>query len=411
MPNIKDSRSQIVFLILGLTITILASSIKSVYQIYFIDLPEIYSLGRSEVSLLGALFGLFVGVFSPITGWLCDKYGASQTILSGIIIAVLGFAGIYSFDSIFLLIICFSVLLSYSFTAITFIPFGILIDKVFREESKGLSYTILINGTAIGFIFLSPLWVYLNNILTWKEVNGFLSIAYFVLLIPIGIYLYKKYPEISDSCSLDKKNSSIYKFILDSKFIFLALSFGGCGMAMAFIDVHLVALLKNIDNFYFFSSSDSFIASSLSILGITELIGSFLVAFAIRYFNLYLVLGFLYLIRCLIFISMNLASSDVVYLGLLSAFGLTYMGTVIISSLLCLRWYGIEIKGRMFGLLFLFHQVFVFISIWMGGLIYDNDGNYIKYIFILFLISLLAALAAFKLYKISLNPHLLKRSK
>ncbi|WP_019673663.1 MFS transporter [Psychrobacter lutiphocae] len=412
------NKSQVLFLVCGLIVTILASAIKSVYQIYFIDLPDIYNLSRSQVSLLGALFGLFVGIFSPITGWLCDKYGASLTIISGIVVAIIGFYGISVVDTLPLLIVCFSILLSYALTAMTFIPFGILIDSVFNENTKNASYTLLANGTAIGFIVLSPLWVYLNGFVGWQSINSILSVVYLIVLIPIGICFYIRFPKklIVDSTSLpssesaqdlthtnDSQPNKIITLLLNKRYLLLAVSFGGCGMAMAFIDVHLVALIKTIDTLQVFNSNDTFVATSLSLLGITELIGSGLVLIAVKRYNLYVVLGSLYLIRAITFWLMGLFSIDSVYVLLLSLFGLTYMGTVIISSLLCLRWYGAHIKGTMFGMLFFVHQVFVFASVWLGGLNFDVSGSYKWYLYALIVMCLISAMASFKLRSINHN--------
>ncbi|MEK6266646.1 MAG: MFS transporter [Clostridium sp.] len=402
--NMNTKNNQLLFLLLGLIVTIFASSIKSVYQIYFVDLPSIYSLSRSQVSLLGALFGLFVGVFSPFTGWLCDKYGPSLTIFSGVMIAVIGFFGIYIFDTLILLIFCFSILLSYALTAMTFIPFGVLIDKIFQNNEKNLTYTILSNGTAIGFIVLSPLWVYLNKYISWENINAIVSLLFLFILSPIGYYFWKKFPNTVKTKKIDLDEDVKHKiknYIFEKKYALLALSFGGCGMTMAFIDVHLVALLKTVDIYHIFQSNNSFVAISLSTLGITELIGSFLVLWAINRYNLYLVLGFLYLVRAMVFLLMNLSSSDSLYMIFIAIFGLTYMGTVIISSLICLRWYGIEIKGRMFGILFLVHQIFVFISIWLGGLLYDFFASYESYVYSLIFMCLIAGFASFKLYAIN----------
>jgi hypothetical protein len=52
------------------------------------------------------------------------------------------------------------------------------------------------------------------------------------------------------------------------------------------------------------------------------------------------------------------------------------MGTVIITSLICLQIYGEKIKGKMFGFLFLVHQIAVFATIWLGGIAFDMTHSY-----------------------------------
>lgn len=400
MKMLKESKynKTIYIVILGLVITLMASSIKGLYQVYFIDLLDIYKMTRSELSLLGAIFGLLVGVFSPITGFICDKFGASKTILSGIVVSIFLFGLISISESQFILFFSLGVLAAYALTAMTFVPFGILVDSAFKEESKGMAFAILSNGTAIGFIVLSPMWVYLSTFLSWQNANSIVFLIFLFLVLPCGYLLSKKVKVPLSPKKVANKKANIFKELTSFNFVFLALAFGGCGMAMAFIDVHFLPLIKESKHFFIFSSESNLIATSLSTLGIAEIIGSILVAFIVRYLNLYLTLALIYLVRCCLFIFINYSTSDLSILTFSFLFGLTYMGTVIISSLLCFKWYGGEIKGQIFGYLFLFHQIFVFISVWSGGLIFDYYQNYNFYLVALSLISLISTLASLFLF-------------
>lgn len=402
------NRDHIIFLGLGLIVTFLASAIKSIYQVYFPDLAKNYNVNFSDISMVGAIFGLAVGILSPITGSICDKYGATKTIFSGIIIAIIAFLLISFSKSYFILVLSYSIFLAYSLTTMTFVPFGILVDSIFQEEQKGLMYTILSNGTSIGFIVLSPLWIYINKSITWYDLCFYLFFTYLILLVPTGVILNKNY-KITPSKSTSQSTTNISE-IFKPKFLLLALSFGGCGAAMAFIDVHLVSLLKNINIFQeqFLGSRERFIALSLSTLGITELIGAFLIVFILRFLNPFILLALLYGLRSIIFYGIKVSTSAWISLILIASFGLTYMGTVIISSLICLKWYGIEIKGKMFGVMFLFHQLFVFLSVWLGGMIFDKYASYDLYIYFLIGLSFLSSISAIVLFFSSiknLNMH------
>lgn len=393
----KNSRKTYI-VILGLIITLMASSIKGLYQVYFIDLLNLYNMTRAELSLLGAIFGLLVGVFSPITGYLCDKFGALKIIISGILVSVVLFGLISISQSQIILFLSLGVLAAYAITAMTFIPFGILVDSVFNEENKGMAFAILSNGTAIGFIVLSPVWVYFSTFLSWQSANIIVFLIFLFIVLPCGYALSKKVKIPTKEVDQSVKKTKIVKELTSFNFLFLALSFGGCGMAMAFIDVHFLPLIKESTQFILFDSKNSLIATSLSTLGTTEIVGSILVAFIIRYVNLYITLALIYLIRCCLFIFINYSTTDVSILFFSSLFGLTYMGTVIISSLLCFKWYGAQVKGQIFGYLFLFHQIFVFISVWSGGVIFDYSQNYTLYLFLLSLISLISTVASLFLF-------------
>ncbi|OTG87044.1 MFS transporter [Acinetobacter sp. ANC 4558] len=398
LKSVLDLNNKSSIVILGLMITLMASSIKGLYQVYFVDLLDIYQMSRAQLSLLGAIFGLFVGIFSPITGYICDKYGPLKTILSGIVVAIVLFGLISINQSQYILFLSLGVLAAYAITAMTFIPFAILVDSIFKDENKGMAFAILSNGTAIGFIVLSPLWVYFSTFLSWQYSNFIVFLLFLIVILPCGLLLNKKVIIPAKKKESLQSKPKVLKELTSFNFLFLTLSFGGCGMAMAFIDVHLLPLIKENKTFFLFDSNTTLIATALSTLGIAEIIGSIFIAIIIRYANLYLTLAALYLVRCLLFIYISIFNTDLSFLAFAFIFGLTYMGTVIISSLLCLKWYGAQIKGQIFGYLFLFHQIFVFISVWSGGIIYDFNNNYTLYLLMLSLISLTSIFASLFLF-------------
>lgn len=398
LKSVLDLNNKSSIVILGLMITLMASSIKGLYQVYFVDLLDIYQMSRAQLSFLGAIFGLFVGIFSPITGYICDKYGPLKTILSGIVVAIVLFGLISINQSQYILFLSLGVLAAYAITAMTFIPFAILVDSIFKDENKGMAFAILSNGTAIGFIVLSPLWVYFSTFLSWQYANFIVFLLFLIVILPCGLLLNKKVIIPTKKKESLQSKPKVLKELTSFNFFFLALSFGGCGMAMAFIDVHLLPLIKENKTFFLFDSNTTLIATALSTLGTAEIIGSIFIAIIIRYANLYVTLAALYLVRCLLFIYISIFNTDLSFLTFAFIFGLTYMGTVIISSLLCLKWYGAQIKGQIFGYLFLFHQIFVFISVWSGGIIYDFNNNYTLYLLMLSLISLISTFASLFLF-------------
>ena len=143
---------------------------------------------------------------------------------------------------------------------------------------------------------------------------------------------------------------------------------------MAYIDVHLVPMMQQVlaTN----ALKTELMASTLSVLGAAELIGAFVVGWLLRYFKPGLFLAALYGIRALSMFLIVQTESAWLFWSFAVLFGLTYMGTVIITSMLCLDLYGDRIKGKMFGLLFTIHQIAVFTTVWSGGVAFDLTGDY-----------------------------------
>lgn len=355
----------------------LSSSIKGAYQIYFKDLSEIFGLGTGTFALSGALFGLSLGLVSPLVGALCDRYGPYRCLLTGAASASIAFLLLANTKEYELFLFSYGILAAFGFAALTFVPVGILIDKVFSKKSKGLAFSVVSNGVAIGFIVLSPLWVWINGWMPWGILSSYLSFS-FLILIAVPVFLVSRafpVPEESGSTFSTKESESITGHLKKPLFILLAVSFAGCGSSMAFIDIHLVPLVQG-GELDLSGGATSILAIMLSVLGACELIGALIVGYCVAKYNSALMLAALYGLRAFSLTLLSVSDSPTVLISFAIIFGLTYMGTVIITSMICLQCYGAKIKGKMFGLLFSVHQIAVFLTAWLGGMAYDLTGDY-----------------------------------
>ncbi|ASA57224.1 hypothetical protein BSQ33_14300 [Vibrio gazogenes] len=382
-------------IVAGLCITFLASAIKSSYQIYFLPLTEYLSISRGELSVVGALFGLSVGGMSPLVGWICDRYGALLTILSGALMTSVVFLLLTATQNYAVFLVLYGIMSAYALTAMTYIPLGIFIDQMFSQQHKGMAFAAISNGTAIGFILLSPVLVWLSGFLSWPMLCTGIGLVFLGCVVPVIILLRRQLPQTSSSQQQrfgQVKPRQVLQNIYTPTFICLAVSFAGCGASMGFIDVHLVPLIQQ--QFATFSTYQEVTASTLSVLGIAELCGAFIVGWRLRRSSPITLLIQLYLLRGGSLLLIYDTQSKFAYLLFAIVFGLTYMGTVIITSLMCLNYFGAQLKGRLFGLLFTAHQISVFVTVSAGGLLYDTFHHYRYLILLLVLLCGISAFAA-----------------
>lgn len=369
---------QIIAITVGVLVTFWASSIKGSYQVYFLDLANMFSLERGTFSLSSALFGLSIGVFSPVVGWICGRIGPVLTILSGVVVAMFVYLLMAVAFNFWLFLVLFGMLAAYSLTAMTFVPLALLVDSIFNHQNKGMAYAAITNGTAIGFMVLSPFWVWLNTFMIWQDISLIIFGVFGVVILPACIWLCRIFPHrefISEAVSGNHDDDlKWHQHLRKPLFLLLALSFGGCGASMAYVDVHLVPMLQ--ERFTGGEGGATIVASSLSVLGAAELIGAFLVGYLLRFSAPALMLSLLYAVRGASMLIVLSADSLLLCMVFAVLFGLTYMGTVIVTSLMCLKAYGEKVKGKIFGCLFTVHQVFVFGTVWLGGLSYDATQSY-----------------------------------
>lgn len=390
--------------LVGFTVMFLSSSIKGAYQIYFRDLAEFFNVGRGDFALSGALFGLSLGLLSPVVGALCDRYGPYLCLLSGGFAASLTFLFLGSISEYGWFLFAYGVLAAYAFAALTFVPVGVLVDRVFTHRHKGLAFAAVSNGVAIGFIVLSPVWVWLNDWMTWGNLSNYLSIA-FALLIALPVFLVSRvFPVPRGPGEIEQKTSSdnVSRHLGKPLFLLLAVSFAGCGSSMAFIDIHLVPLVQD-RTLSLDEGTTSIVAMMLSVLGLFELIGAMVVGYSAGRFNVARLLAILYGARALSLAMLSVTQSPATFISFAVLFGLTYMGTVILTSMICLNCYGPRIKGKMFGLLFSVHQVAVFLTAWLGGFARDLTGDYTLTTLAVTSVCLLSVVAAMALQGVKVS--------
>lgn len=398
--NFMKKNKAIYIICVGFAVMFLSSSIKNVYQINFTEIANFFDLGRGKFSISATVFMLLTGVGAYISGLLSDRVGPKWTMvygsfLIGIIFILCSFTQSFSMFTIY-----YGVGAALALAAIQYVPMGVLVDNHISKKHKGVVFAILTNGTGIGFAVLSPLWVYLNQDYSWQTVFFWLGLVF--LAVVSGLIIFYLPKQQMESVQIDSQQN-IFKWntiFTDNKFWLLSLSFFGCGFTMAFIDVHFVPYMQD-------NRIDPFIlASSLTVLGFVEIIGGLIAGFFSKKHPAAL-LSLFYAVRAFSIFMLALSDSPQLLMLFSILFGLTYLGTVILTSLICLSMYGEKIKGRIFGGIFFIHQIGAATSTSIGAYLRDFTGNYHSTIILTGAVSLLSSLLAIFLIK---HKHANKRN-
>ncbi|MDH0866224.1 MFS transporter [Mitsuaria sp. GD03876] len=367
----------------GFLVMFFSTSIKSVYQVYFADLAAHFGRGRADFAWSGSVFMLVTGLVSPLVGALSDRHGPLRTVVIGCLAAGAALAGASVFDrSLPVFVLGYGLLAAFGLAAMTYVPMGVLVDRLFEQKKSGLAYAVVTNGTAISFIVLSPFWLWLAPQVPWE--TTFVLTGAFLALPLAGLAWFAAAK--SRAAGLDAPASAATSGTAapkprawatlrrDPGFYALAIGFMGCGASMAFIDVHLVAFWQDQ------GAPRALMGLSLSLLGVLELISGLLTGWLAIRLSKRGLLGAFYLLRACAVLLLLGASQDMRTLGFAVLFGATYLGTVVLTSMFCMERYGAAIKGQAFGFLFLAHQLGAFASVQLGALSHDLWGSYQPFI-------------------------------
>ncbi|MFV2117496.1 MFS transporter [Streptomyces sp. Act-28] len=358
---------------LGFVIALLSSSIKNTLTAFYVSMTEDFDVSRGTFAIAPSAFMLTYAIASPIMGYVADRFGARKSLAGGLVLGgVLFLAGGYT-QSFPLFTLVYGVGLAVSYTAISYVPLGVLVDEMFPPERRGITYAILMNGTAVGFVALLPLWIQIDEGDIWRTVFRWLGVVLLVITV-VALVLLPKEPggaTAEDGTPQRKSSEGMLSEVLGSRvFWTISLAFFGCGVTMAFVDVHLVAHLDHI------GLGGTVASTTVALLGAAEIAGALIAGYYCDRGHGLKVLAGSYLLRSLSLVVLMVAPNALAanIFGLL--FGITYLGTVVASSMYLINSLDARAKGLALGLMWFIHQIGAFVASEAGGISYDTLQTY-----------------------------------
>ncbi|WP_438486020.1 MFS transporter [Streptomyces sp. S186] len=368
---------------LGFVIALMSSAIKNTVSVFYVSMAHDFSVSRGTFAIAPSVFMLAYAIASPVMGFVADRLGARRSLAGGLVLggAMFLVGGVISSFALFSVV--YGVGLAIAYTAISYVPLGVLVDELFPPHRRGLTYAILMNGTAVGFIALVPLWIYVEKSTSWRTVFIALGVLMVALMLLALVFLpgEKKAPEEDGKTApageqpaaeqAEKAKGGMVGAALRSPvFWTISLAFVGCGVTMSFVDVHLVASLDS------HGLGGGTASTTMAILGAAEIVGSLVAGYLCDRGHGLKVLAGCYLIRALSLVVMVVAPSVLTawVFGLL--FGISYMGTVVAGSMYLLNALDPRAKGLALGLMWCLHQVGAFAASEAGGLSFDALHSY-----------------------------------
>ncbi|GGK34299.1 MFS transporter [Nocardia camponoti] len=358
---------------IGFLVALASSSIKNTVSAFFVSMATEFDVSRGVFAVAPSIFMLTYAVASPTMGYVADRFGARRTLAGGLLLGGALFVSGGIVNSFALFSAVYGIGMAIAYTAVSFVPLGVLVDELFPPNRRGIVYAILMNGAAVGFIVLLPLWIYLDSRVSWRTVFVLLGAAMVILTLCVLIFMRERSGQLTKKSTKTPVSGDTRPLIGVFKspvFRSVSIAFFGCGVTMGFIDVHFVAHLDHVN------LGGSNAELTVAMLGIAEIIGALLAGFLCDRGAGVAVLSGSYLIRAASFIALAIAPTVLTAWGFGVLFGVSYLGTVIAGTMFLLNAPDIESKGLALGLMWFVHQIGAFLSSQLGGIGYDLVGSY-----------------------------------
>ena len=367
------TKKALITLVAASSVVIVSLGIRQTFGLFFFDFNTDLDISISHFGFVIGLQLLMWGVFSPVFGYITDKYGGAAAISIGFLFYLAGLLLFYSGLNTgynFTLTIGLLIGIGLGGTAIS-IPVSV-VAKHFPASNRTIATGIVTCAGSFGF-FVSPLLVRYSLI----EIGWEITILYFCFLLGIGliISLFVSTPKIpAGTNNQDNKQTAseaLKEAFTNKSFIFLTLGFFVCGWHIALVATHIPKYMMDK------GMPDWTAAMILALVGVFNMIGTLGSGYLATKFSKKKVLSSIYLLRgvsLIYFLFLPPSIFNSVVFGV--TFGLLWLSTVPPTNGLVGHIFGTKHLGLLYGIVFVSHQIGSFLGAYLGGVFYEMYGNF-----------------------------------
>ena len=370
--NFSVSKKALITLIAASLVVIISLGIRQTFGLFFFDFNTDLNISISHFGFVMGLQLLLWGIFSPLFGVITDKYGGAIAIFVGFLFYLAGILLFYSglnTGPYFTLTIGVMIGVGLGSTAIG-IPVSI-VAKHFPASNRTIATGIVTCAGSFGY-FVSPLLVRYSLI----EIGWESTLLYFCALLGVGLIvaLFVSTPKIPVGVDQNNKQTATeaLKEALDNKsFIFLTLGFFVCGWHIALVATHIPKYMMDK------GMPEWTAAMILALIGVFNMLGTITSGYLSTRYSKKKILSAIYLLRgvsIIYFIFLPPSIFNSVVFGV--TFGFLWLSTVPPTNGIVGHIFGTKYVGLLYGIVFVSHQIGSFLGAYLGGIIYENYGNF-----------------------------------
>ena len=375
------------------------------FGVFVIPMSEDLEFSRTGISVAAGIGWLLNGITQPLVGHLFDKFNSRKVILISLLVAGLATAALSLTFHLYFLIFLFGFVLS---TAMSGASIGTLMPLLARwfVKRRTLVLGLVASGSSIGGMVLIVFSGYLVALFDWKVSWITLGAIVAFLAVPLGFMFLRNNPSemgllpdgdpdpVTTGASPPPARQrglfeveQWYHSFRSPPIWNLSAAYTVCGITVGLLSVHFVPYADGQ-----LGVDPKLAATIFGVLTGLNAIGAVGGGWLADRFGRKNVLGTVYSVRCLAYLvliggliaverSIDIPLIGSAALPSLWIFailaGFSWIASVPITASLTADVYGLRALATISGISFLCHQVGAFISIILGGVLYDMTGSYL----------------------------------
>ncbi len=370
LSSASSWRTPLLVILAGCLIAMIGFGVRSVFGLFLEPMTVAKGWDRETFALAMAIQNLLWGIGVPVAGAIADRYGPARVMTLGALVYGAGVWGMAEADSGLMLHVFGGVLTG---VGVAFTAFSLALASMARvvgPERRSLALGLGTAAGSFGQVVFSPLGQAMIAQFGWQPALLILA-ASALVIIPLAFVLPSDPSAKGEAASDQSIGQALREAGGHSGFVLLTLGFFVCGFHVAFITVHFPAYAKDL------GLGAEVGAYSIAIVGLFNIIGSFLSGAAGQRWSKKCGLSAIYFARAVAITGLLLAPKTELTLYLFAAvMGILWLSTVPLTTGIVAQVFGVRYMATLFGIVFLSHQVGSFLGVWLGGRLYDATGSY-----------------------------------
>ena len=353
---------------------------------YYDFMVQQFGWTRAQVTSGNALSKLVVGpIFGFIAGWIIDRFGPRRVMMAGILMAggaLVGLGWVSTLGMFYLF---------YFFNALGYVcggplPNQVLLSRWF-DKSRGKAMGFAYLGIGIGGATVPWISHALIEHFGWQAALRWLGVLIIVASLPLAFFVKEAPPRLTP----ERKVSGAAEVLGAFRTLpFFLLTFGSmCSIAAVSGTQQNLKLFLSLDRH--FTQSDA--ARVLSLVLSFSIAGRLLMGWLADRFSKKYVMLLTYLLVAAGIPLLFLGRTRLAIYASAAVFGVGLGGDYMIIPLMTAEIFGMQILGRLLGVILTAGGIAEAVSPWLTGRLRDVTGNYSESCFVLVGIALLGAAA------------------
>ena len=371
IANLRSGRGAALAVIAAAcVIALIGFGARSSFGLYLEPMTVAKGWSRETFALAMAIQNLLWGIGVPIAGAIADRYGPGLVIAVGAVVYGMGVAGMAVSDGGLALHLSGGLMVGVGVAFTSFSLALAAIARVVPPEKRSLALGFGTAAGSLGQVLFSPVTQSMISAYGWYDSLVVLSFVT-LLMIPLAFTLPGTSRAPGELPSDQTIGQALGEAMTHRGYVLLTTGFFVCGFHVAFLTVHFPAYVTDL------GLAPKVGAYALAIVGLVNIVGSFLSGIVGQRFSKKGILSFIYFARAVVITALLVAPVSELTIYLFSfAMGLLWLSTVPLTTGIVAQIFGLKFMATLFGVVFLSHQIGSFLGVWLGGVLYDRTGSY-----------------------------------